>query len=650
MYQPQSSPSVTIETFQDAYQPAFAALNREWIEQYFVLEPADREQLDDPRAHIIEPGGEIFVLFEDGVARGTCAMCRLDERSFELAKMAVSPSAQGRGHGNRLMDAAIAFARERGAERIVIRSETGLRSAIGLYRKYGFHVTRLGSCGDEYRRCNIRLELDLSAPAGAPAREETLDPADWSEFRALAHRMVDDTVDYLATIRERPTWVAPPDEARAALRSPVPWQPGGARATYEEFLRFVRPYTTGNISPRFWGWVQGSGSPMGVLGDFLAAAMNPNAADFNHSPALVELQILEWFRTIMEFPEGSSGLLVSGGSAANLTALTVARNTSIEGVRERGVHPEEGRLTIYASQEAHSSIRKAAELLGLGEAGLRLIRTREDYTLDMDALRRTIAQDRAQGMRPFCIVGNAGTVNTGAIDPLAELAELCRREALWFHVDGAFGALAMLSPALRPDLRGLERADSVIFDFHKWLHAPYEAACVLIRAGEAHRRSFSVIPAYLERLAGGVADAPVRFSEYGVQLSRSFRALKLWMALKTDGFEKYARLIEQNVAQAHYLAGRVRSHPELELLAPVPLNLVNFRYRPATSLPDEALNEFNTKILLRLQESGFAVPSSTLLEGRFSIRCAIVNHRSTRADFDALVEEVVRLGRLETAR
>lgn len=644
MNRPQPAPQVVIDTYKDEYQRAFAALNLAWIEEYFAVEAKDRELLDDPRRHIVAPGGEVFMLIEDGIPKGTCAMLKIAADAFELGKMAIAPSSQGRGHGHRLMEAAIAFARARGAARILIRSDTSLRTAIALYRKHGFAVTHLGPDA-EYARGDIHLELDLRKPVTDPAQqgEETLDPADWSEFRALAHRMVDDSVDYLASIRERPTWISPPPEVRTALKAPAPWAAQGARVTYQEFVELVRPYTTGNISPRFWGWVQGSGAPLGVLADFLAAVMNPNAADFDHSPALVELQVIEWFREIMGFPAGSSGLLVSGGSAANLTALTVARNSQIAGTRERGVDHERGRLTVYASQEVHSSVRKAVEVLGLGEASLRLIHTLPDYTMDLDALRRTLAHDRAHGMRPFCIVGNAGTVNTGAIDPLDTLADFCERERMWFHVDGAFGALGMLAPSLRPDLKGLERAHSVIFDLHKWLYAPYEAACVLVRSREAHRTSFSVIPPYLEQLAGGTAHAPLRFSEYGVQLSRSFRALKVWMALKADGFEKYARLIEQNVAQAKHLAERVHAASELELLAPTPLNVVNFRYRRA-GLDDDTLNELNEKILVELQTSGFAVPSSTVLDGKFSIRCAIVNHRSTRADFDALAAEVVRLG------
>ncbi|HSD74474.1 MAG TPA: GNAT family N-acetyltransferase [Steroidobacteraceae bacterium] len=647
MSKPQPLPSVVIDTYKDEYQPAFAALNYAWIEKYFSVEPPDRLQLDHPRRHIVEPGGEIFLLFEDGAPKGACAMLKVDERTFELTKMGVDPSAQGRGYAQRLMEAAIAFASRRGAERIVLRSHTSLRNAIAIYRKFGFVVTQLGR-DEEYARCDIHMALDLRAPreVSATPADETLDPVDWEPFRALAHRMVDDSVDYLARVRERPTWQRPPAEVQEALQSPAPWAGQGAQATYDEFLQRVRPYTTGNISPRFWGWVQGSGAPVGVLADFLASVMNPNASDFNHSPALVEMQVIDWFREIMGFPKGSGGLLVSGGSAANLTALTVARNAMNPEVRERGVDASQGRLTLYASREVHSSIRKAAELLGLGEQGLRLVTTLPDYSIDIDELTRLLAHDRAQGLKPFCVVGTAGTVNTGAIDPLDALADLCAREKLWFHVDGAFGALAMLSPALRPDVAGVQRADSVIFDFHKWLYAPYEAACVLVRAGEAHRRSFSVIPPYLAELEGGIANAPIRFSEYGVQLSRGFRALKIWMALKADGFGKYSRLIEQNVAQARYLTGLVNAHPRLELMAPTRLNIVNFRYR-RPGLDAAALDALNERILIALQESGFAVPSSTVLDGRFTIRCAIVNHRSTRADFEALAKEVVRLGDAE---
>jgi aromatic-L-amino-acid decarboxylase len=298
---------------------------------------------------------------------------------------------------------------------------------------------------------------------------------------------------------------------------------------------------------------------------------------------------------------------------------------------------------VYASTETHSSVRKAVELLGLGNQALRRIPVAPDYTIDVAALRRAIAVDRAAGHRPICVVGNAGTVNTGATDDLPALAALCRDEGLWLHVDGAFGALAAISPALRPLVPGIEQADSVAFDLHKWMYLPYEVGCTLVRDQAAHRATFAVTPAYLAALDRGIAAGGFPFAERGVQLSRGFRALKVWMSLKAHGVEAFARLIEQNVRQAAHLVDLIAAHPRLELLAPAPLNVVCFRYN-APELDAAALNALNQEILLRIQESGLAVPSHTDLGGRFAIRVAITNHRSRREDFDLLAQAVVATG------
>jgi glutamate/tyrosine decarboxylase-like PLP-dependent enzyme len=332
---------------------------------------------------------------------------------------------------------------------------------------------------------------------------------------------------------------------------------------------------------------------------------------------------------------------------ANLVGLAVARNARAGiDVREEGVRAAAGPLTVYGSAEMHSSIQKAVELLGLGHAALRKIPVGREYRIDLSALAEAIRADRASGARPICVVGNAGTVNTGAIDDLTALADLCEREGLWFHVDGAFGGLARLAPALRPLVAGLERADSVAFDLHKWMYLPFEAGCILVRSAADHHDTFAVMPDYLahggER---GLASGATWFSEYGVQLTRGFRALKVWMALKEHGATKFGRLIQQNVDQARYLADLVAAAPELELMAPVPLNIVCFRFK-AAGLDDEALNRFNQELLIRLHESGVAAPSYTTLERCcYALRAAITNHRSRREDFDLLVETVVRLGR-----
>ena len=473
--------------------------------------------------------------------------------------------------------------------------------------------------------------------------EETLDPREWSSLQTLGRRMVDDMLAYLETVRERPVWQPVPADVQVRLDQPMPRDGQGAEQAYSDFLDLVLPYPFGNIHPRHWGWVNGTGTPMGMLAEMLAAGMNPNTGGFHQAATLVEAQVLRWCKEMLGYPNGASGLLLSGGSMANLVGLTVARNVKAEvDIRRSGVAAAPRMMTAYCSDETHSSVQKAVELLGLGSQSLRQLPADSDFRLDPAALEMAIAEDRAAGRHPFCVIGNAGTVNTGASDPLDALADICERENLWLHIDGAFGALAALSPKLRPAVKGMERADSVAFDLHKWMYMPYEVGCILVREEAHHRAAFALTPAYLTKAEGTVADSPW-MADYGVQLSRGFRALKVWMGIKEHGVDKYARLIEQNVAQARYLAGLVRDKPELELLAPAPLNIVCFRF--AADGQDEATrNEINHQILVHLHKSGTAVPSSTQLAGRFAIRVAITNHRTRLEDLDVLVSAVIREG------
>ncbi len=480
---------------------------------------------------------------------------------------------------------------------------------------------------------------------GDATPEHSLDPEDWDAARAVGHRMIDDLVAFLSEVRARPAWRPVPADVDQRLGPTPPPRTGLPLGDlYDEVRRDVMPWPTGNIHPRFWGWVMGTGTVAGVYGDLLAAAMNSSAAGFDDAAPRVEAQLLGWLRELMGFPEGASGLLVTGGSMANLVGLTVARNERAGfDVRAQGLAGGPP-LVVYASSEAHSSVRKAVELLGLGTAGLRLVPVDAHYRIDVGVLANAIAADRAAGRRPIAVVGNAGAVGTGATDDLTALADLCAREELWFHVDGAFGALAMLSSRLRPQVAGLERADSVAFDLHKWGWVPYDCGVVLVRDAAAHRHAFTVTPAYLSPLRGGTAPGTLRFSEYGVQLSRSFRALKAWMTVREHGVDALVRILEQNVDQAAFLAARVRQEPELELMAEAPLNVVCFRYARGTDL-----DTLNRELLVRLQESGLAVPSHTLLGGRFALRVAITNHRSRREDFTLLVDAVLRLGHELTA-
>ncbi len=475
--------------------------------------------------------------------------------------------------------------------------------------------------------------------------EQTLDPKDWAELRRLGHRMVDDALDYLEHVRERPVWKPVPDSLKQAMRAPLPMEPTDAALVYEEFRRDVFQHNMGNIHPRFWGWVIGTGTGFGALADLMASTMNPNIGGGDQGPNYVELQTLSWLKEMVGFPAEASGLLVSGGSMANLVGIAVARNAKAPSdVAQQGLQGATRRMVLYASSETHNSVHKAMSLLGLGRDAIRSIPVDSEYRIQVPELRRAIAADRAAGLHPFCVVGNAGTVNTGAIDPLPELADLCQSEDLWFHVDGAFGALAKIAPELRPLVRGMERADSLAFDLHKWLYVNYEVGCALVRWPEKHRATFVSPADYLAHLSRGMPAGPIWFSEFGVQLSRGFRALKVWMSIKENGVKKYGRLVAQNCDQAKYLAGLVEKEPELQMMAPVPLNIACFRFAPQ-GLDDSSADRINEEILYGLQESGTAVPSSTMLRGRFSLRVCICNHRTRREDLDLLVREVLERGR-----
>ena len=445
-------------------------------------------------------------------------------------------------------------------------------------------MKRNSRCRDRPRVANSRLPenpaMQSRPDQASKAPEETLDPEDWTEAQAVAHRAVDDAIAYLRDIRDRPVWREMPREVRRTFETVLPHSPTPLSDVYREVAETLMPYPMGNIHPRFWAWYMGSSNFTGALGDFLAAVQGSNLGGGNHAAARMDEQVVDWCKEMIGFPASASGTLVSGGSMANTIALIVARNVKAGvDVREHGVAAIERPLQFYASDQIHSCHRKAIEAIGLGNCALQRIPTGDDLRVDLDGLRAAIVRDRAAGFQPACVIGNAGTVNTGAIDDLQALADLAAQENLWFHVDGCIGALIAIAPDNAHRVRGLERADSVALDPHKWLHAPFEVGCVLVRDAAAHLASFSVAQEYLEKTTRGIASAEWLY-EYGLQTSRGFRALKVWMALKEHGVEKFGRLIDQNIAQGHYLDRLIALEPLLESVAPATINIVCFRYHP----------------------------------------------------------------------
>ena len=482
--------------------------------------------------------------------------------------------------------------------------------------------------------------MDEATPA-------SLDPDDWTAFRAQSHRMLDDMLDYVEHIRQRPVWQPIPATARSHFQQPLPRAGSSLEAAHQTFMTEVLPYAAGNVHPGFMGWVQGGGTAVGMVAEILAAGLNANVGGRNQMPVEVERQIVRWMRELFRFPENASGIFVTGTSMANLMSVLVARTVAAgTGVRATGLHACPRQLVAYTSVAAHGCIAQAMDLSGIGGAALRRIAVNERHQIDVAALAAAIAADRAAGLQPFFITGTAGTVDTGAVDDLDAVAEIARRESLWFHVDGAYGALGMLAPDIAPLLAGIERADSIAFDFHKWGQVQYDAGFLLVRDGATHMAAFSAPVAYLRREARGLAAGSPWPCDFGPDLSRGFRALKTWMTITVYGADRLGQVISETCRLARILAARVQAHPALELLAPVTLNIVCFRYRGADNGADGTpdLDAINRDIVADLHESGIAVPSTTTIGGRLVIRAAIVNHRTGEQDIDALLAAVVALG------
>lgn len=465
------------------------------------------------------------------------------------------------------------------------------------------------------------------------------------EVRRLGYSASDAVAEHRASLLDRPVFGKV--GAKAALfEEPLPRDGRPADDVLALVRERILPYAFGNSHPRFFAFINATADPLGTVADYLAAAMNPNCWGGDHAAIHVETLVMRWLAEILGLPKSAEGILASGGSMANFTALAAARRAKAPGdVREEGLGALP-RMVVYASDQVHNCVDKSVDLLGIGLRQLRKIPTDDSFRIRMDLLREAVAADRKAGLHPAIVVGNAGTVNTGSIDPLGEIADFCRSEGLWFHADGAYGGLAVLSPRLRPLFAGMDRADSVAADPHKWMYVPYEAGAALVREPGRLADAFRKPAEYLVHDALSPVIGPTAFNDRGPELSRGFRALKVYMGLLRHGTSGYAAAIDHDVTLARFLADEVKRRPDFELMAEPALSIVNFRYRPpGGTVDDPSLDSLNRRIVNRLVGGGGFFLAPTMLKGRVSMRVAIVNFRTRETDLVALLDEATRAGR-----
>lgn len=460
------------------------------------------------------------------------------------------------------------------------------------------------------------------------------------DFRRLGYQAIDRIAEHLASLGDKPTRLPVPDELRRAfIETPLNADPTDPAALIDRVIADVFPYPLGNASPRFFGWVNSPPAGIAVIAELLAAAHNTSAAGGDQASTYIEHGVLNWIKPLFGFPREAGAILTSGGSVANLIPLAVMRHVKAAGnMRARGMSGEPAPMVIYTSTQGHSCLQKAAELLGFGSDYLRKIPVDADFRMDAAALKAQIAADRAAGLRPVCVAASAGTVNTGALDPLDAIADVCQAENLWFHIDGAYGGFGILGASAAPRYHGIERADSLAVDPHKWLYLPVECGCALVRDAQAMRDTFSLVPPYLRDDRG----LPW-FSEFGIQQTRGFRALKLWMTLQHVGERAYRDLIEHDLMLARALQAKIRARDEFQLVTTGDLSITTFRY----AAPGDAaeVDRVNRAALDLVQREGRAFLTGTELESRFVLRACIVNFRMTEADLDALLDTIADAAR-----
>lgn len=476
---------------------------------------------------------------------------------------------------------------------------------------------------------------------------------DAAEFKRLGHALIDQLGDAMASLPAGPvTHDRSPSDVRRALdlSGPLPEQGTDAATLLSGLTGRLVDHSLFNAHPRFFGYITAPPAPIGILGDVIASTLNPNVGAWLLAPAATEIeaQTVRWIAEFIGYPASSGGLLVSGGNMANLVCFWAARAAKADwNIRTTGVSAGDGaRFRLYGSATMHTWIQKAADLSGLGTDAVRWIGTNDQQQMRVDLLRDAIAKDRVAGDVPFLVVGTAGSVATGAIDPLDEIAAICREHNLWFHVDGAYGGLAAGVPGAPSSLRALSQADSVAVDPHKWLYSPLEAGCALVRDVEALHAAFAYHPSYYH-----FEERTTNFVELGPQNSRGFRALKVWLALRHAGAAGYRRMISDDISLSKAMTDAVMRHPEMEH-ATQSLSITTFRYVPTnmrgavgTEAAEQYLNALNETLLDRIQRGGEVFVSNAVINGKYLLRACIVNFHTTREDVEAVPEIVARLGR-----
>jgi glutamate/tyrosine decarboxylase-like PLP-dependent enzyme len=457
--------------------------------------------------------------------------------------------------------------------------------------------------------------------------------------------------EYIATIAERP--VRAENYAGKTTES-IDTELSAEGVPLEQLLaecRTIMDLSRHNGHPRFFGYVASPSTPIGAYGDLIASALNANITCWRSGPAGTEVErlVVRWLGSLIGYDEQANGLLTSGGSMANMIALLIASRRR-SNVSRKGLWNSGSPMTVYASEEVHMSISKAADILGIGRDQVRTIACDERQRMRVDVLRQRIEADLNAGLRPFCVVGSAGTVNTGVVDPLAEIADVAGEFQLWFHVDGAYGAPGVLDERKKHLFAGLERADSVSLDPHKWLYVPVDAGCLLFRDAAAARAAFSTEDADYIQTLGYADEEAFAFWDYGVELSRRFRALKVWMTLQYYGTRRLAETISEDISLAAYLGELVSKADDFELLAPVELSICCFRYVPRAGMSEHELNELNERVMGLVQKGGRAYVSNATVNGHFALRACITNFRTTKADIEETVEAIRDAGESLTQR